>query len=70
MRPANISRKATLSLGADDRCDRCGAPAYVQVVLDQGTLLFCAHHFVESEAPLRATARVVHDERHRLRHAS
>ena len=71
MRPANISRKdAPSQLGGEDRCDRCGSQAYVEVILDHGKLLFCAHHFVESEAPLRATARAVHDERHRLRHAS
>ena len=28
-----------------DRCDRCGAQAYVRVVLaGGGDLLFCAHH--------------------------
>ena len=32
-------------LNATDLCDRCGAQAYVRVVLpDSGELLFCAHH--------------------------
>lgn len=35
-------------LGADKRCDRCGAQAYVEVALASGgTLLFCAHHGTE-----------------------
>jgi 4-hydroxyphenylpyruvate dioxygenase-like putative hemolysin len=31
-------------LTASDRCDRCGAQAFVRVVLAAGELLFCAHH--------------------------
>ena len=32
-------------LTAADRCDRCGAQAYVRVTLNTGgELLFCAHH--------------------------
>ena len=27
-----------------DRCDRCGAQAFVQAKLRSGTLLFCNHH--------------------------
>jgi hypothetical protein len=34
-----------MKLTALDRCDRCGAQAYVQVKLVSGLeLLFCAHH--------------------------
>jgi hypothetical protein len=32
-------------LTANDRCDRCGAQAYVQVNGMEGSLLFCAHHW-------------------------
>jgi hypothetical protein len=28
-----------------DRCDACGAQAKVRVVLEQGELLFCNHHY-------------------------
>ena len=36
---------ADAPLTAADRCDRCGARAYVRVVLPGGgELLFCAHH--------------------------
>ena len=32
-------------LNALDRCDRCGAQAYVRaILLNGGELLFCAHH--------------------------
>ena len=55
------------TLSAMDRCDRCGAQAYVRVVLNAGgELLFCAHHFREHEDRLRASATVVHDETGRL----
>jgi hypothetical protein len=41
-------------LTAADRCDRCGARAYIRVTLATGgTLLFCAHHGRAHEARLR-----------------
>lgn len=49
-------------LTAEDRCDRCGAQAYVRVTLDGGsTLLFCGHHFKEHEDRLRSVAIDVQD---------
>jgi len=54
-------------LTAADRCDRCGAQAYVRATLDSGLdLLFCAHHFHENELRLRAVAVHIHDESDRL----
>ena len=32
------------TLSAVDRCDRCGAQAYVAVGNDTGELQFCKHH--------------------------
>jgi hypothetical protein len=32
-------------LNAQDRCDRCGAQAYVWVNGIHGDLLFCGHHY-------------------------
>jgi hypothetical protein len=50
-----------------DRCDRCGAQAYVTVRLAGGQLLlFCAHHFTEHEAALIAGGYEIKDERTRL----
>ena len=41
------------TLTALDRCDRCGAQAYV-ITSHHGTrLLWCAHHFAENEEFLR-----------------
>jgi len=53
-------------LSTSDRCDRCGSQAYVEVSLATGPLLFCAHHYQEFEARLRAVAVAVRDERERL----
>jgi hypothetical protein len=54
-------------LTAEDRCDRCGAQAYVQVELVGGAeLLFCAHHARQYEAKLREVAIAIHDERDRV----
>lgn len=50
-----------------DRCDRCGAQAYLRVELQSGgELLFCAHHAREHNDKLREIASHVHDETHKL----
>ncbi|PZQ91492.1 MAG: hypothetical protein DI534_00435 [Leifsonia xyli] len=54
------------SLSALDRCDMCGAQAYVRVTLASGELLFCAHHGTEYKPKLIATALDWHDESGRL----
>ena len=54
-------------LTAVDRCDRCGAQAYLRVQLEAGgELLFCAHHAREHGDKLREIAAYVHDETHKL----
>jgi hypothetical protein len=46
-----------------DRCDRCGAQAYVRVELASGRdLLFCAHHAREHADKLHQVASTIHDE--------
>jgi hypothetical protein len=58
---------AASPLTAADRCDRCGAQAYVRAVLPSGSeLLFCGHHWHENEAALRELALCIHDESSRL----
>ena len=53
------------ALTATDRCDRCGAQAYVRVLLHNGLeLLFCAHHYTENAAALADKAAEVHDGTH------
>ena len=54
-------------LSALDRCDRCGAQAYLRVELSGGgELLFCAHHAREHGDKLREIAVTVHDETGKL----
>jgi hypothetical protein len=46
-----------------DRCDRCGAQAYVRVqLISGGELLFCAHHAREHADKIQEVAARVHDE--------
>ncbi|MBA3233980.1 MAG: hypothetical protein H0T17_08545 [Propionibacteriales bacterium] len=50
-----------------DRCDRCGAQAYVRVELTSGgELLFCAHHAREHSDKLQQIAASIQDETGRL----
>ena len=56
-----------IPLSAIDRCDRCGAQAYLRVRLQAGgELLFCAHHAREHGDKLREIAADFHDETHKL----
>ncbi|MGH8967289.1 MAG: DUF7455 domain-containing protein [Actinomycetes bacterium] len=58
---------APTALTAADRCDRCGAQAYLRVELSKGgELLFCAHHAREHGDKLREIAVSVHDETEKL----
>lgn len=54
------------SLSALDRCDSCGAQAYVRVTLASGELLFCAHHATEFKDKLQPVALEWHDESSKL----
>jgi hypothetical protein len=54
-------------LSALDLCDRCGAQAYVRVVLPGGgELLFCAHHGRQHGEALTRIATEIQDETDRL----
>jgi hypothetical protein len=54
------------ALSAMDRCDSCGAQAYIRVTLASGDLLFCAHHGAKFKDKLFPTALNWHDESARL----
>jgi hypothetical protein len=57
----------TKPLTALDLCDRCGAQAYVRVLLpNSGELLFCAHHGREHAEALAKVAVDIQDETQRL----
>lgn len=53
-------------LTALDRCDACGAQAYIRVVVANGELLFCAHHGRKHQEKLSQIAQSWHDESSRL----
>ncbi|MFG6401449.1 MULTISPECIES: hypothetical protein [unclassified Microbacterium] len=53
-------------LSAADRCDSCGAQAYIAAEVNGSELLFCAHHGRKYEAKLRSIASSWHDETARL----
>ncbi|MDQ2661212.1 MAG: hypothetical protein M3Y52_05000 [Actinomycetota bacterium] len=53
-------------LTALDRCDACGAQAYIRVVVANGELLFCAHHGRKHQEKLSQIAHSWHDESSRL----
>jgi hypothetical protein len=57
---------SAFQLGGLDRCDLCGAQAYVRATVSTGDLLFCAHHAAQFKDKLAATALEWHDESYRL----
>lgn len=63
--PAPASR-TDRPLTTADRCDACGAQAYVRVVLSAGELLFCGHHARVHRPALERQALFVQDESARL----
>ncbi|PPF85232.1 hypothetical protein C5B96_06450 [Subtercola sp. Z020] len=58
--------EANRQLTGADRCDSCGAQAYIRVEMNSGDLLFCAHHGREVHAKLFPIAKSWHDESDRL----
>ncbi|WP_309616192.1 hypothetical protein [Salinibacterium sp.] len=61
-----INPELDYTLSALDRCDSCGAQAYIRVTLNSGDLLFCAHHGNQFKDKLFPTALNWHDESSRL----
>ena len=55
--PVNTNAAITTS----DRCDRCGAQAYVRATLVSGELYFCGHHGRELSRELVASSLNVFD---------
>ena len=63
MTPTTIERPP---LTAFDRCDRCGAQAFVRAVLPGGSeLLFCRHHARKHEDRLRKVTITFEEEAER-----
>jgi len=58
---------APTPLNAVDRCDRCGAQAYVRAtLLNGGELLFCGHHAKEYSERLKPLVATIQDETSKL----
>jgi hypothetical protein len=68
--PAENTAVLDYRLTAMDRCDSCGAQAYIAADVNGSELLFCAHHGRKYEEKLRAVATTWHDETARLSEAS
>ena len=58
--------EAPRSLNAEDRCDRCGAQAYLAAEVGGMELLFCAHHAKENREKLSEVGTITIDETSKL----
>jgi hypothetical protein len=54
------------TLTALDRCDVCGAQAYIRASLATGDLLFCAHHGKANKEKLEPISKAWLDETDKL----
>ncbi|MGO1848052.1 DUF7455 domain-containing protein [Microbacterium sp.] len=70
MTTATAEAPVTHRLTALDRCDACGARAYIAAQVGDSELLYCAHHGRKFEEKLRAVATDWHDETDRLEKVS
>jgi hypothetical protein len=61
-----IEQETTREMNAADRCDVCGAQAYIRVALATGELMFCSHHGNEKRSKLEPIAISWHDETQKL----
>ncbi|QRZ60900.1 hypothetical protein [Rothia sp. ZJ932] len=57
----------TRELLVTDRCDACGAQAYVRATLSSGDLLFCGHHARANEEAVRSIAFEWDDQTDRIK---
>lgn len=56
--------ETTYELTAADRCDSCGAQAYVRATMPAGSeLLFCAHHAAKHREKLTGMGATWHEDR-------
>lgn len=56
----------TIDLTPKDRCDACGAQAYVYCKGLEGELYFCGHHYKQHENKLDDWAFTIIDQRDKL----
>jgi len=65
-RPQSADSESAAKLTITDRCDACGAQAYVRVEMPYGQFVFCGHHARKHGEKLRPAAVTWHDETERL----
>lgn len=63
---ADMTTALAPTLTAADRCDRCGAQAFIRARLAGSDLHFCAHHGRHHLDALRDVAEEIIDETERL----
>lgn len=61
MTATTVTPAPILPLTLLDRCDSCGAQAFVRAVFLSGELTFCGHHGRELLVPLQRAALLVED---------
>jgi len=72
MNAVGLIEQEDIKLNASDRCDSCGAQAYVMVLGMFGELVFCAHHYSKilstesGKEAMNSFAYQIIDERSRL----
>ena len=63
----HVQTDSPASLTLADRCDSCGAQAFLRATMPSGTaLLFCGHHGNAHRASLLGAGAALHDETDRL----
>jgi len=63
--------ESSYELNSADRCDSCGAQAYVRATMPGGSeLLFCAHHASKHRDKLTGLGATWHDETAKLHAAN
>jgi hypothetical protein len=63
-----VERPLSDTLNNSDRCDACGAQAFVWINMpnSKAGLLYCSHHFNKYEVKLREHAIDIVDERYKI----
>ncbi|MCW2599333.1 MAG: hypothetical protein JWM02_1162 [Frankiales bacterium] len=61
MTATTLTPRPVVPMTLADRCDRCGAQAFIRAVFTSGELTFCGHHGRELLAPLTRAAIVIED---------
>jgi hypothetical protein len=56
-------KKVERVLTASDRCDACGAQAFVVANFLTGFLMFCGHHYAKWQEKIDTTAFEIEDSR-------